>query len=187
MASDNFHINLTINNFGTTTITISEVKVNGVTASDASFVSGDSTLEGGETAILKVTQSFTSLNKYEFKIITTSATKLVYIAAASTKIWYNPSWLKRKAVTIDNTLNPNDLTDYQVQVNVTYAPDMIADFSDLRFTDSDCQTLISYWVESYVPSDSAVVCVNVPFIPASSTETIHILWKPLCPFRKQPR
>jgi len=179
-ASDTSHINLTINNFGTTTITISEVKVNGVTASDTSFVLGDSTLEGGETAILKVTQSFSPSKKYEFKIITESGTKIVYVAVAPStgpsEIWYNPSWIKRKAVTIDNTLNPNELTGYQIQVNVEYDSDMIADFSDLRFTDSDCQTLIPYWVESYVVSDSAVVWVKVPSILASSTETIYMYY-----------
>jgi len=176
MASDNSYINLTIQNFGTTSITISEVEVNDETASSVSFPLGDATLSAGETTILKVTHSFTSLKKYEFKITTTSATKLVYIATASTKIWYNPSWIKRKAVTIDNTLNPNDLTGYQVQVNVEYDSDMIADFSDLRFTDSDGQTLIPYWVESYVPSDSAVVWVKVPAILASSTKTIYMYY-----------
>jgi len=179
-ASDTSHIDLTINNFGTTSITLSEVKVNGVTASDVSFVSGDETLEGGETAILRVTQSFTPSKKYEFTIITKSDTKFVYVAVASStgssEIWYNPSWLKRKAVTIDNTLNPNELTGYQIQLNVPYDSDMIADFSDLRFTDSDGQTLISYWVESYVASVSAAVWVKVPAIPASSTTTIYMYY-----------
>ena len=190
-ASDTSYIDLTINNFGTTSITISEVKVNDVTASDVSFVSGDSKLEAGETTILRVTQSFTSPKKYEFMIITASGTKIVYIAVASStgssEIWYNPSWLKRKAVTIDNSLNPNELTGYQVQVNVEYDSDMIADFSDLRFTDSDEQTLISYWVESYVASDSAVVWVKVPSIPVSSTETIYMYYgNPSAPSESNP-
>jgi flagellin-like protein len=179
-ASDTSYIDLTIKNFGTTSITLSDVEVNGVTASDVSFVSGDETLEGGETATLRVTQSFTPSKKYEFAIITYSSTKLVYVVVApyagTSEIWYNPSWLKRKAVTIDNALNPNELTGYQVQLNVDYDADMIADFSDLRFTDSDCQTLIPHWVESYVASDSAVVWVNVPTIPASSDTTIYMYY-----------
>lgn len=178
-ASDTSYIDLTIKNLGTTSITISEVKVNDVTASDLSFVLGDSTMDAGETAILRVTQSFTPSKKYEFTIVTESGTKIAYVAAAptgSSEIWYNPSWLKRKAVTIDNSLNPSDLTGYQVQLNVEYDSDMIADFSDLRFTDSDCQTLIPHWVESYVASDSAVVWVKVPAIPASSTTTIYMYY-----------
>jgi flagellin-like protein len=179
-ASDISYIDITIKNFGTTSITLSDVKVNDVTASDVSFVSGDETLEEGETATLRVTQSFTPSKKYEFTIITSSSTKLVYVAVApysgTSEIWYNPSWLKRKAVTIDNALNPNELSGYQLQLNVEYDADMIADFSDLRFTDSDCQTLIPYWVESYVASDSAVVWVKVPIIPASSATTIYMYY-----------
>jgi flagellin-like protein len=179
-ASDTSYIDLTIKNFGTTSITLSDVEVNGVTASDVSFVSGDETLEGGETATLRVTQSFTPSKKYEFAIITYSSTKLVYVVVApyagTSEIWYNPSWLKRKAVTIDNALNPNELSGYQLQLNAEYDADMIADFSDLRFTDSDCQTLIPHWVESYVASDSAVVWVNVPTIPASSDTTIYMYY-----------
>jgi hypothetical protein len=90
--------------------------------------------------------------------------------------WYNPAWSKRKLVTINNTLNPNDLTGYQIQLSVPYDSDMKNDFSDLRFTSSDCQTDISYWIETYTPSTSAVVWVKVPSINASSTETIYMYY-----------
>jgi hypothetical protein len=51
--------------------------------------------------------------------------------------WYNSSWSKRRKVLIDNTLNSNTLTNYQVRLKINYSPDMKSDFSDLRFTDSD--------------------------------------------------
>jgi flagellin-like protein len=180
-ASDVSYVDLTVKNLGTSSVTIGEVEVNDVTAGDVMFVSGDSTLDAGETAILRVIQSFTSSQKYEFTIATASSTKFVYVATSSSssessEIWYNPHWLKRKAVTIDNNLNPDDLAGYQIQLNVPYDSDMNPDFSDLRFTDSDEQTLIPYWVESYVPSVSAVVWVKVPAIPASSTETIYMYY-----------
>ena len=179
-ASDVSYVDLTVKNLGTSSVTISEVEVNDVTATDVQFVSGDSTLDAGETAIIRVFQSFTASNKYEFTVVTSSSTKFVHIATASSsgssKIWYDTHWLKRKAVTIDNSLNPDELTGYQIQLNVPYDSDMNSDFSDLRFTDSDGQTLISYWVESYAPSDSAVVWVKVPTIPASSTETIYMYY-----------
>ena len=135
----------------------------------------------GETAILRITQSFTPSRRYEFTLVSSSATKFVYVASASSstvssEIWYNPSWIKRKAVTIDNTLNLNDLTGYQVQLNVEYDSDMLTDFSDLRFAANDKQTSIPYWIESYVPSDSAVVLVKVPSVSASSTETIYMYY-----------
>lgn len=180
-ASDVSYVDLTVKNLGTSSVTIGEVEVNAVTASDVMFVSGDATLDAGETSILRVIQSFTSSQKYEFMVVTASSTKFVYVATSSSssgssEIWYDPHWINRKAVTIDNTLNPNYLIGYQIQLNVPYDSDMIPDFSDLRFTDSDGQTLIPYWVESYVPSISAVVWVKVPSIPASSTETIYMYY-----------
>jgi len=180
-ASDFSYVDLTVKNLGTSSVTISEVEVNDVTTTDVQPVSGDLTLDAGETAILRVFQSFTASNKYKFTIVTASSTKFAHVAVASSssessEIWYNPHWLKRKAVIIDNALNPNDLGGYQIQLNVQYDSDMNSDFSDLRFTDSDGQTLISYWVESYASSDSAVVWVKVPDIPASSTETIYMYY-----------
>ena len=53
---------------------------------------------------------------------------------------------------------------------------MNSDFSDLRFTEIDAQTLIPYWIESYVTSGSARVWVNVPIISASSSETIYMYY-----------
>lgn len=85
---------------------------------------------------------------------------------------FDPSWTRRRAITIDNTLNTNNLNGYQVNIDVNYTSGMKSDFSDLRFTDSGGLTLIPYWVESYVSQVSAVVWVKVPSIPASSTTTI---------------
>ncbi len=180
-ASDVSYVNLTVKNLGTSKITLSDVKVNDAPASNVSIVSGEATLEAGETVIIKVTDSFTASNKYEFTVVTTSSTKIVYVATAysstsSPENWYNPSWLKRREVTIDNSLNPNELTGYQVQLTVEYDSDMISDFSDLRFTDSDGQSLIPYWIESYVPSDSAVVWMRAPVVPASSTATVYMYY-----------
>jgi hypothetical protein len=53
---------------------------------------------------------------------------------------------------------------------------MNPDFSDLRFTTSDHQNSISYWIESYTESDSAVVWINVPSIGASATETVYMYY-----------
>jgi flagellin-like protein len=180
-ASDVSYVDLTVKNLGTSKITLSDVEVNGVSASNVSIVSGEETLEAGETAIVRVTDSFKASTKYKFTVVTASSTKIVYIATAysstsSPENWYNPSWRKRKTVTIDNSLSPNELTCYQVQLNVGYDSDMIADFSDLRFTYSDGQTLIPYWIESYVASTSAMVWVKVPTVPASSTATVYMYY-----------
>jgi flagellin-like protein len=189
-ASDLSYVDLTVKNLGTSSVTISEVEVNDVTATDVQPVLGDLTLDAGETATLRVIQSFTSSNKYEFAVVT-SSTKFAHVAVASSsgssEIWYDPHWLKRKAVTIDNRLNPNELTGYPIKLTVGYDSDMIADFSDLRFTDSGGHTSIPYWIESYDPPNYAEVWVNVPIIPASSTETIYMYYgNPAAPPESNP-
>jgi hypothetical protein len=90
--------------------------------------------------------------------------------------WYDASWARRKPMTIDNTLNLNTLTGYQVKVNVNYDSDMKPDFSDLRFSDSDGVTLIPYWTQEYTPSLSAIIWVKIPNIPALGTTTIYMYY-----------
>jgi len=89
------------------------------------------------------------------------------------------AWLSgfnyRRAITINNTQNANNLTNYQVAINLTYDTDMQPDFSDIRFTNSS-DSLLSYWIESKVNSAWAYVWVKVPYIPASSTATIYVYY-----------
>jgi len=53
---------------------------------------------------------------------------------------------------------------------------MRSDCGDIRFTDSDAQTLLSYWIESGCNSVSTRIWVKVPSIPASSTKTIYVYY-----------
>jgi hypothetical protein len=90
-------------------------------------------------------------------------------------------WLYRRAVTIDNTANPNTLTDYQVLVVVDTASlitqgKMRSDCGDIRFTDEDGVTLLGYWIESGCNTASTRIWVKVPSIPASSTKTIYLYY-----------
>ncbi|MCX6013575.1 MAG: DUF2341 domain-containing protein [Chloroflexi bacterium] len=95
--------------------------------------------------------------------------------------WYNSSWLYRKPITVDNTSGTSTLTNYQVQVTLNSSN---FDFSkartngeDIRFTDSDGTTSISYWIESYDSvGHTAVVWPEVPSILASSTKTIYMYY-----------
>ncbi len=80
----------------------------------------------------------------------------------------------RREITIANT-GPL-LANYQVRVNVTYDADMSADFSDLRFTSSDEQTELSYWIETFQASTSAVVWVKVPAIAAGGNTAIFMYY-----------
>ncbi len=116
--------------------------------------------------------------RYSIKVATTSGlyAEKTCKSPSSSQVWVDQLWSKRKQVTVDNTLNPEDLTNYQVRVNVQYDSDMNSDFSDLRFTSNDEKTLLPYWIESYTASTSAVVWVNVPSVSASSTETIYMYY-----------
>ncbi len=89
--------------------------------------------------------------------------------------WFDIDWNFRRPVDITEN-SGSDLTNYPVKIIVIYDSDMNSDFSDLRFTDSDETTLVPYWVESYTPSTSATVWVNVPNILASSTKTIYMYY-----------
>jgi len=177
-ALDNSFADLTVKNLGTNTVTVTNIHVNGVDADNVAVVSGTSAIDGGGTAVFRVTQSFSNAKRYEFIVLTSSATKfpLIVTTPASTAAWYDSSFFCRKAITVDNSLNPDNLVNYQILVDVQYDSDMQADFSDLRFTDFDCETPIPYTIESYVESNHALVWVNVPYVSASSSETIYMYY-----------
>ena len=91
------------------------------------------------------------------------------------------SWGYRKPITIDNSRNANTLTDYQVLVTLDTRSlisqgKMRSDCGDIRFTDSDGSTLLSYWIESGCNSANTKIWVKVPNIPASSTKTIYVYY-----------
>jgi hypothetical protein len=96
-------------------------------------------------------------------------------AQLSSNAWRDASWLKRKEITVTNNV-ASQLTNFQVQVDVTYDSDMQADFDDIRFTSSDAETDIDFWLESKTDSDSATFYVEIPTIEASSTATIYMYY-----------
>ena len=90
-------------------------------------------------------------------------------------------WQYRKNITINNTQNSNTLTNYQVLVtldtqSLISAGKMQPYCNDTRFTDSDGDTLLSYWIESGCNTNSTKIWVNVTNIPASSTKTIYVYY-----------
>jgi len=91
------------------------------------------------------------------------------------------AWKYYSKVTIDNTANASALTNYQVSISLTSAnfdfTRANSDGSDIRFTDSDKTTLLSYWIESYDSvGQTAKIWVKVPSIPASSTKDIWMYY-----------
>ena len=112
-------------------------------------------------------------------LVTLSAFLLVLISPKSTVAesgWYNFSWPYRCSITVNNSSNSNTLENYQVQVVVIYDSDMQSDFDDLRFTENDGTTELSYWFENYNSGENATVWVKVPTIPASDNHTIYMYY-----------
>ncbi|MBL7053285.1 MAG: DUF2341 domain-containing protein [Candidatus Portnoybacteria bacterium] len=86
------------------------------------------------------------------------------------------NWDNRSTITIGNSTSTADLIDYAVQVEVDFQDGMQADFSDIRFTNSDKSSGLKYWNESYVDSASAIFWVKVPLIPASGSKSIYMYY-----------
>ncbi len=91
----------------------------------------------------------------------------------TTSVGAEDGWSRRAPVVINNPCS--GLTDYQVEVDITYDADMQANFDDIRFVDSDDSTELSHWRESYTASTSAIFWVKVPSIP-SGTKTIYMYY-----------
>jgi len=95
--------------------------------------------------------------------------------------WWNDSWQYRRNITIDNSGNSNDLTNYQILVvlnssNFDFSK-ANSDGSDIRFIDSDDTTKLNYWIEEWnSTAQEAKIWVKVPSIPGSSTKTIYMYY-----------
>ncbi|MCK5630135.1 MAG: DUF2341 domain-containing protein, partial [Nanoarchaeota archaeon] len=75
----------------------------------------------------------------------------------------------------------SSLTDYQVLLTVDTASlisagKMQADCDDIRITDSDGSTELSYWLESGCNTASTRLWVKVPSLAASSTKTLYMYY-----------
>jgi len=99
---------------------------------------------------------------------------LVFMTIPMVQVNGLTNFTKRRAITINN-LGPA-LTDYQILLKVNYDSDMQADFDDLRFTDSDGITVLSYWIMEKTDSAVAYVWVKVPSIPGSGSKTIYMYY-----------
>jgi glucose/arabinose dehydrogenase len=91
--------------------------------------------------------------------------------------WFNPAWTRRVQLTINNSGQAENLTDFQVLVvlndsRISYA-EAQASGADIRFTDLSGTTLLPYEIETWNPAGTSYIWVRVPSIAAGST-TDHI-------------
>jgi len=91
-------------------------------------------------------------------------------------------WLYRVEIVINNTKNPNSLTNYQVLTvintqNLISQGKMRSDCGDIRFTDENGVTLLPYWIDpSTINTVNTRIWVKVPYIPGGGTKTIYMYY-----------
>lgn len=105
---------------------------------------------------------------------------LIYINFKSKDVlaWYNSSWLYRRSITI--TGDGNSYTNLDVLVNINTstlvsASKLQSDCDDLRFTDSDGDTALGYWVEGGCNTTSTKIWVRVPTM-TTTDKTIYVYY-----------
>ena len=85
-------------------------------------------------------------------------------------------WSKRQAITLTGG-SDGAQTDFQLKLSIAYDSDMLSDFSDLRFTQADGETLIDAWLEDKTDGVSADVWVEFPTTPANGdTQTYYMYY-----------
>jgi hypothetical protein len=96
------------------------------------------------------------------------------------------NWSYKRAISIDHTQNPENLTEYSVLLSLN-TMDLIAqgkmnaDGSDIRFT-TDFTNNLEYWIEPGIQNefgmndDATHIWVKIPFLAANSTQTIYLLY-----------
>jgi flagellin-like protein len=81
-APDSSYANITILNSGSDPVSISSVQLDGTTVADYSFVSGDSTVDGGETTIIQVSDTFVGNARHQFSVVTNTGNRFVAVEQA---------------------------------------------------------------------------------------------------------
>ncbi len=100
---------------------------------------------------------------------------LAVLIVTSASAWWNSNWERRKGVTITNNGSEN-LSDFQIELDVDYDNDMNSDYSDLRFISNNDITVLDYWIESTDGTNGAVVWVEVAGIPANGSVVIWMYY-----------
>ncbi len=122
--------------------------------------------------------SFTTSSNYAYD-------SNIEISSGTAKLktdFFDANWQYRQPVTIDNTSNSNELSDYQVRLKITssnsdFWSNIESSGDSIRFADSDKSTLLDFWLHDFDYSgQSAEIWIEVPTIEASSSETIYLYY-----------
>jgi len=92
-APDSSHANITVLNFGSNAVSINSVQLDGSSVAEYTFVSGDSTVDAGETVTIKVFDFFLGNARHQFSVITKSGTRFVFVSTApQTSATFRMEW-----------------------------------------------------------------------------------------------
>ena len=100
-APDSSHANINVSFFGSDTVSINSVQLDGTTVADYAFVSGNSTVGAGETATIQVSDSFVGNARRQFSVVTNTGNRFVLVEQAprSSSVTFKMKW---GTVTVDD-------------------------------------------------------------------------------------
>lgn len=93
--------------------------------------------------------------------------------------WYSSSWMYRKSVTVSGN-GSTTLTNEDILLTIDTSTligqgKLQSDCDDLRFTDSNDSTLLTYWIEAGCYTTTTQVWVRIPSLPAGG-KTIYMYY-----------
>ncbi|WP_321428802.1 DUF2341 domain-containing protein [uncultured Methanolobus sp.] len=100
----------------------------------------------------------------------------LYIAKinSSQHVMISEDFTNNKTINVSPS-SDGTLTDYQMNFDIDYEPEMQADFDDLRFTDEN-DILLPYWIESMTNSSEAKVWVKIPEIDGTNNTILKMYY-----------
>ncbi len=122
------------------------------------FTPEGETLNAGETRLFKVVYT----KPAEIGQVDINTAPIFRGVACPEMTWWSTAWANRVPVTV---ANPPSIDGYAHREVVAFRSGMQSDFDDVRFVTDD-GTVLGYWKETYMASDSAVIWGN---LPASAT------------------
>ena len=125
--------------------------------------------------VLAMTNTWNFSNASDYNFDNTKIKVSSGQARLKTLSWYDPTWTKRKGITI-NGISGGTLTSYQLKITVPYDPDMQTDFKDIVFTSFDGTSPLDFWLETKTDGQVANFYVNVPSIPTYPDTTIIYMY-----------
>ncbi len=102
------------------------------------------------------------------------------VFSSQAKAWYSNDYDYRLPVVLSNSLNLENLSDYQVKITLSdeqtdFWSRIKSDGSDIRFVNSNDSESLDFWVKSFdYGENSAIIWVKVPEILANSNKTIYL-------------